>query len=308
MKNLINSQDLTKIELEKLFVLSDKMNKRQKKYDDSLKGFVIATLFYEPSTRTRLSFESAIQKLGAGLISTENAKESGSAKKGETLEDTIKIIQGYADMIILRHFDNDSSDRALKVASVPIINAGAGNGEHPPQGLLDIYTIRQYKKEINNTSIAIIGDLKNGRTVHSLIKLLCLYENITFYGFSVKGLELPKNYIEYIESHNAKYFICKDFSEIPSDVNFIYQTRIQTERLENKNFSIEDIILNKERFSRFSENTYIMHPLPRTNEISTDLDDDKRSIYFKQAHNGIPTKMALIYSIIKDFYKNKKHF
>ncbi len=308
MKNLINSEDLNLNEIEKLFLLADKMNKKQKKYDESLKGFVIATLFYEPSTRTRLSFESAIQKLGAGLISTENAKESGSAKKGESLEDTIRIIQGYADMIILRHFDNDSSEIALKVASVPIINAGSGNGEHPPQGLLDLYTIRQYKKEIDNTTIAIIGDLKNSRTVHSLIKLLCLYKNITIYGLSIKGLELPQKYVEYINNHNSKFIICKSFSEIPSSVNFIYQTRIQIERIENKNLSIEDIILNKERFSRFSQNTFIMHPLPRLNEISTDLDDDKRSIYFQQAHNGIPTKMALIYSIIKDFYKNKKHF
>ena len=302
MKNFISTENITHDELEKLFRLADDIKSNKKKYADVLKGYVIATLFYEPSTRTRLSFESSIQRLGAGLISTENAKENASAKKGESLEDTIRIIQGYADMIVLRHFENDSSERAIRVATVPIINAGAGGGEHPTQGLLDIYTIREYKGKVDGTSVAIMGDLKYGRTAHSMIKLLSLYKDITVYGFSVKGLELPQKYKDFLKEREVKYIECKSFNDIPSDVDFIYQTRVQTERLEDKNMKIEELIINKDNFARFSKHTYLLHPLPRVDEISTDLDDDERSIYFKQAHNGIPTRMALIYSIMEDFY------
>lgn len=302
MKNFISAEAVTREELEQLFTLADDIKKNKRKYQSALKGFVIATIFYEPSTRTRLSFESAIQRLGAGSISTENAQENASAKKGESLEDTIRIVQGYADMIVLRHFENNSAERAVKVASVPIINAGAGGGEHPTQGLLDIYTIREYKGSVDGTKIAIMGDLKYGRTAHSMIKLLSLYNDITVYGFSVKGLELPHKYKDFLEERNVKYIECKSFDDIPSEVDFIYQTRVQTERLEEHNMKIEEMILTKRNFARFSADTYILHPLPRVDEISTDLDDDERSIYFKQAHNGIPTRMALIYSIMKDFY------
>ena len=302
MNNFISTENITHDELERLFELADNIKVNKKKYADTLKGFVIATLFYEPSTRTRLSFESSIQRLGAGLISTENARENASAKKGESLEDTIKIIQGYADMIVLRHFENDSSERAVKVATVPIINAGAGGGEHPTQGLLDIYTIREYKGKIDGTRIAIMGDLKYGRTAHSMIKLLSLYKDITVYGFSVKGLELPQKYKDFLNERNVKYIECNTFNDIPNDIDFIYQTRVQMERLEDKNMKIEEIIINKKNFAHFSKNTYLLHPLPRIDEISTDVDDDERSIYFKQAHNGVPIRMALIYSIMSEYY------
>lgn len=208
-------------------------------------------------------------------------------------------------MIILRHFDNDSSERAVKVANVPIINAGAGGGEHPTQGLLDVYTIREYHNGIDGTKIAIMGDLKYGRTVHSMIKLLSLYDNIVVYGCSVKGLELPDRYKKFLQERNVQYIECQKFEVIPSDVDFIYQTRVQKERLEEKNLIIEETIINKEKFARFSNHTYLLHPLPRVDEISTDLDDDNRAIFFKQAHNGIPTRMALIYSLMKEWYSIK---
>lgn len=208
-------------------------------------------------------------------------------------------------MIVLRHFDNNSSERALKVAKVPIINAGAGGGEHPTQGLLDVYTIREYHNGINGTKIAIMGDLKYGRTAHSMIKLLSLYKDIVVYGYSVKGLELPDKYKDYLEERNVKYIECKKFEDIPADIDFIYQTRVQTERLEEKNLTIEETIINKEKFARFSKHTYLLHPLPRIDEISTDLDDDERCIFFNQAHNGIPTRMALIYTIMKEWYNVK---
>ena len=302
MKNFISAEYVTHDELEQLFTLADDIKRNKGKYQNALKGYVIATLFYEPSTRTRLSFESAIQRLGASLISTENARENASAKKGESLEDTIKIVSGYADMIVMRHFENDSSERAAKVATVPIINAGAGGGEHPTQGLLDIYTVREYKGKVDGTKIAIMGDLKYGRTAHSMIKLLSLYKDITVYGYSVKGLELPQKYKDFLKSRNVKYVECKTFNDIPSDIDFIYQTRVQLERLEEKDLKIEETILTKQKFARFSKHTYLLHPLPRVEEISTDLDDDERSIYFKQAHNGIPTRMALIYTLMKERY------
>ena len=305
MKNFISASQITKQELDRIFALTDDIIKHRKKYSNSLKGYIIATLFFEPSTRTRLSFESASLRLGTGLISTENAKENASARKGESLEDTIRIVQGYADMIILRHSDNDTAERAVKVANVPIINAGSGGGEHPTQALLDLYTIRKYKGKIDNTKIAILGDLKYGRTAHSLIKLLSLYDSITIYGLSVRGLELQYEYKDFLKKNNITYIECETLEEIPCDVDFIYQTRVQKERLEDKNLKIKEIILNKSNFARFSEKTYLLHPLPRVNEISTDLDNDKRCVFFDQAHNGLYTRMALILTLFKDFYNKK---
>ena len=305
MLNFISADNISRQELENLFSVTDDIKINRQKYSKSLNGYVIATLFFEPSTRTRLSFESAILRLGAGLISTENALENASSKKGESLEDTIKIVQGYADMIVIRHHENNSSQRAVGVAKVPIINAGAGGGEHPTQALLDVYTIKEQKGKVDGTQIAIMGDLKYGRTAHSLIKLLSLYDNIKIFGNSVKGLELPLQYKEFLKEKQVEYVECSSLNDIPSDIDFIYQTRVQMERLEDKNLIVNPIILNKETFARFSSNTYILHPLPRVDEISTELDDDYRSLYFHQAHNGVPTRMALIYSIMKDFYSLK---
>ena len=305
MKNFISASQITRVELDKIFALTDNIIKHRKKYSNALKGYVIATLFFEPSTRTRLSFESASQRLGAGLISTENAKENASARKGESLEDTIRIVQGYADMIILRHCENDAAERAAKVASVPIINAGAGGGEHPTQSLLDLYTIRKYKGIIDGSKIAILGDLKYGRTAHSLIKLVNLYNNITVYGLPIDGLELQDEYKNLLKNNNNAFIECKTLDDIPCDVDFIYQTRVQKERLEDKNLKIKEIILNKANFARFSEKTYLLHPLPRVNEISTDLDDDKRCVFFNQAHYGLYTRMALILTLFKEFYNKK---
>ena len=302
MKNFITAEKITRGELEDIYTIADDIKRDKNKYRTALSGYVIATLFYEPSTRTRLSFESSIQRLGAAVISTENARENASAKKGESLEDTIRIVQGYSDMIILRHFDVHSAECALSVAKVPIINAGSGGGEHPTQGLLDIYTIREYRGKVDGTSIAVMGDLKYGRTAHSMLKLISLYDGITVYGFSVKGLELPDYYKDFLAAKKVKYIECKAFTDIPTDVNFIYQTRVQTERIEDADLKIEEMILNKENFARFSDSTYLLHPLPRVDEIASDLDDDKRSVYFNQAHNGIPTRMALIYYIFNDFY------
>ena len=296
MKNLISCDQFTKENLKEIFDLADVVRANPKKYMNALDGKVITTLFFEPSTRTRLSFETAVVRLGAKLVSTENGKSNSSSTKGETLEDTIKVVTGYTDGIIMRHSFNDEAERAQKVATVPVINAGSGKGEHPTQSLLDAYTIRREKGRLNNLKIAILGDLINGRTIHSLIKLFGLYDNIEFYALSKENLALPDKYVKIIEDSGNKYFKCNNFSDIPKDVDVMYHTRIQAERCD-EDLGKEEFIINKEILNQFSEDTIVMHPLPRVDEISTDIDDDKRAKYFEQAHNGMWVRMALLLKI-----------
>lgn len=298
MKHLISTEALDKSELESLFALADEIKKNPKKYSKALDGKLVATVFYEPSTRTRCSFESAIMRLGGGVISTENARENASVNKGESLEDTIKILMGYVDAIVIRHFENDSSERAVAVSSVPIINAGSGSSQHPTQAILDVYTIREIKGTLDGISIAIMGDLKYGRTANSAVRLLSLYKDIKVYGFSPKGLELEQKYIEFLENRGIKYIAVDRFEDIPSDIDVIYQTRVQRERLPDKSVCVEEFSITKETLKKLSADTLIMHPLPRNNEISADVDDDPRAVYFRQAHNGIPTRMAVLLTVL----------
>lgn len=298
MKNLISCEQFTKENLKEIFDLADVVKANPKKYMNALDGKVVTTLFFEPSTRTRLSFETAVVRLGAKLVSTENGKSNSSSTKGESLEDTIKVVTGYTDAIIMRHSFNDAAERAQKVATVPVINAGSGKGEHPTQSLLDAYTIRREKGRLNNLKIALLGDLINGRTIHSLIKLFGLYDNIEFYALSKENLALPEKYVKIIEDSGNKYFKCNSFSDIPRDVDVMYHTRIQAERCD-EDLGKEEFIINKEILDQFSENTIVMHPLPRVDEISTDIDDDKRAKYFEQAHNGMWVRMALLLKIFE---------
>lgn len=298
MKNVISCDQFTKESLKELFDLADVVRANPEKYKNALEGKVVTTLFFEPSTRTRLSFETAIVRLGARLVSTENGKNSSSSTKGESLEDTIKVVAGYTDAIVMRHSCNEAAERAANVSSVPIINAGSGKGEHPTQSLLDAYTIRREKGKLDNLKIAILGDLVNGRTIHSLIKLFGLYENIEFYALSKECLKLPEKYVKIIEETGNKYIKCESFDDIPRDVDVMYHTRIQAERCE-ENLGREDFIINKEVLSKFSDNTIIMHPLPRVDEISDDIDDDKRAKYFEQAHNGMWVRMALLLKVLE---------
>ena len=293
MYNVVTAEQFTKKELDEIFNLAMKIKKNPKKYSKKLNGKIVAVMFYEPSTRTRLSFETAILKLGGQIIGTENASANSSSKKGETIEDTIKILQGYADAIVIRHEAEDSSKKAVSVANVPILNAGAGKGEHPTQALLDMYTIKDKRGDLNGVKVAILGDLKYGRTIHSLIKLLSLYDNVEIYGLSKEAFSLPKEYVEFLKNRNINYKICKSFDEIPKDVDVLYHTRIQSERFEG-DFGKEEFIINKETLNKFSENTIVMHPLPRNEEISEDIDDDPRAMYFKQAVNGLYVRMALL--------------
>lgn len=298
MKNVISCEQFTREDLKEIFDLADVVRANPKKYINALDGKVIATLFFEPSTRTRLSFETAIQRLGAKLISTENARENSSSTKGEILEDTIRVVEGYADAIVMRHSFNDAAERASKISSVPIVNAGSGKGEHPTQSLLDAYTIRREKGRLDSLKIAILGDLVNGRTIHSLIKLFGLYDNVEFYGLSKKNLALPEEYVKIIEERGNKYIMCSSFSDIPNDVDVMYHTRIQAERSDT-DLGIEEFVIDKNILNQFSEDTIVMHPLPRVNEISTDVDSDKRAMYFDQAHNGMWIRMALLLKVFE---------
>ncbi|GHV17583.1 aspartate carbamoyltransferase [Clostridia bacterium] len=298
MRNLIYADQLSREDLERLCTLADEIRANPKDYARVLDGKIVATIFYEPSTRTRLSFESAILRLGARVISTENASENSSGRKGETVEDTIRTVESYADAIVMRHSDEESSQNAARVASVPIINAGAGKSEHPTQALLDIYTLRNYLGKIDGISVVMLGDLLYGRTTHSLIRLLSLYKDITIYALSDERLELPEEYIELMKERNMKYVKCNSFDDIPHDINVFYQTRIQKERIPDGGADLKTCDLTTEIMKQFSDDSIIMHPLPRNDEISIDLDEDKRAVFFEQAKNGLYARMALLYDIL----------
>ena len=298
MRHVLSCEQFNREEIDSLFKLTDHIRENEKAYDGSISDKVVATLFYEPSTRTRLSFEAAILRLGGKNISTENAQEMSSAIKGESLEDTIRVAHAYADAIIMRHPEIDSATRAAAASNVPVINAGAGSGEHPTQALLDAYTIYKNKGKLDGISVAILGDLLYGRTIHSLIKLLSLYENITIYGLSIPSLALSDDYIKYIEDRGVKYVKVESLKELPSDLDIIYQTRTQTERFENTGIKAEEIIINTEIMKHFGPDTLILHPLPRRHEICPEVDNDPRAKYFEQSLNGMYVRMGLLYEIL----------
>ncbi len=258
---------------------------------------IIATLFYEPSTRTRLSFEAAIQKLGGLVITTESASHFSSAIKGETLEDTIRIIGGYADAIVLRHFDEGAANRAAKVSSVPIINAGDGKGEHPTQALLDLYTIWKEQGRTNELSIGLIGDLLNGRTIHSLIYLLALYPKNRIFLIAPQRLALPDNYLNHLAKQGVEFIVEENLNSVLGQLDVLYMTRIQKERFESVS-EYEELkdyfVLDYESLKKIKKEAVIMHPLPRVTEIDPSVDTDPRAAYFRQAKNGLYVRMALL--------------
>jgi aspartate carbamoyltransferase catalytic subunit len=298
LKHIISvSQFLDKNLLEDLFALTSSLEAKdaQKKLPKKLQNLVFATLFYEPSTRTRLSFEVAIQKLGGLVVSTENASNFSSAIKGETLEDSIKIVGNYADSIILRHSHNGAAELAAKVSSVPIINAGDGTGEHPTQALLDIYTIKKELGRLTGLKVALVGDLLNGRTVHSLIPLLSLYKN-RLYLVSPKNLKLPQSMKEDLRKKGIDFAESEKLNML-NEIDVLYLTRVQKERFkgEKEYLKVKDsFVIDNKVLKDLSKKAIIMHPLPRVNEISKEVDNDKRAAYFRQAKNGLYIRMALL--------------
>jgi len=261
----------------------------------------MAAVFYEPSTRTRFSFESAMKKLGGDVITTESAGHFSSAIKGESLSDSIRIISGYADVIVLRHPRRGSAKLASQVSSVPVINAGDGTGEHPTQALLDIYTIEKELGRLDNISVAMVGDLLNGRTIHSLLILLSLYENIRFYFVAPSQLALPDEYQQYLKKKRIEFMEVQDIHEVLDKVDVLYMTRVQKERFKS-DYDYQQLknayILDTSTLKRLKNTAIIMHPLPRVSEISLEVDMDKRAAYFRQAKNGLYIRMALLQMIL----------
>ncbi|QQG38674.1 MAG: aspartate carbamoyltransferase [Candidatus Woesearchaeota archaeon] len=312
LKHIISTkQFLDTSILENLFLVANQMENedKNKKIKQTLKGKILASLFYEPSTRTRFSFEVAIQKLGGKVITTESASHFSSVTKGESLQDTIKILQEYADVIILRHNKEGSAQIAADVSSVPIINAGDGAGEHPTQALLDIYTIKKEKGKINDLNIALVGDLLYGRTVHSLLNLLSLYSAIKIYLVSPPELKLPQKYKDVLIQENIQFEEVEDIKKILNKIDVIYVTRIQRERfLSQKEYEQVkgSYIINKEVIKSLKEDAIIMHPLPRVDEISPEVDDDKRAAYFRQARNGLYLRMALLHMLFNGELKQRR--
>ena len=262
-----------------------------------LKGKVLASVFYEASTRTRFSFESAMLKLGGTVIGTESASHFSSVTKGESLPDTITIIGGYADVIVLRHPETGSAALAASVSSVPVINAGDGTGEHPTQALLDLYTIQKECGRLDHLTVAVVGDLKYGRTVHSLLLLLAHHEDITVFLVSPPELQLPRSLIELFQDKKVFFTETTDLQGVLGQADVLYVTRIQKERftdLAEYDRVKEAYILTPALVQQMKNDAIIMHPLPRVIEISPEVDADKRAAYFRQARNGLYIRMALL--------------
>lgn len=266
---------------------------------DILSGKLVGTLFFEPSTRTRLSFETAVQRLGGKIIGFADASCS-SVSKGETLKDTIKIVNNYVDLIIMRHPLEGSARYASTISSVPIINAGDGANQHPSQTLLDLYSIRKTQGTLENLNIFMIGDLKYGRTVHSLIMAMSHFSP-TFYFISPEALKMPVEYKFYLHSQGIKFFEYPDFSDIIHEADIIYMTRVQKERFsdpieyeKNKNA----YILNNDMLQDTKPTVRVLHPLPRINEIDTDVDNNPKAYYFTQALNGMYVRQAIIAKVL----------
>lgn len=297
MKNLIDIKDLTIEEIEELIQVAKDIMQNPEKYLDKCKHKKLATLFFEPSTRTRLSFESAMMELGGNVIGFSSASSS-SASKGESVSDTIRVVGCYSDIIAMRHPKEGAPLVASLKSTVPIINAGDGGHNHPTQTLTDLLTISCKKNRLDNLTIGLCGDLKFGRTVHSLIEAMARYNNIKFVLISPEELKIPeyvkeKNKIDYIETN--------DIEEHMDKLDILYMTRVQKERFFNEEDYIrlkDYYILDKNKLEKAKSDLCIMHPLPRVNEISTEVDDDPRACYFEQVRCGKYIRMALILKLL----------
>lgn len=293
-KHLISTKQLTRADTEEILRVAADMEKILKKgTSDLLKGKILASLFYEPSTRTRLSFETAMLRLGGEIITADGFQFS-SLYKGETIEDTMDMISQYADIIAMRHPEQGSAEKAISTSKVPFINAGDGPGQHPTQALLDLYTIKKECKNIDGVSIAMVGDLRYGRTVHSLSYLLGLYKDIQFTFISPAELTMPEKVTSYLKERGISYTETDDIKKgLECDV--LYMTRVQQERFTDK-AEYERLKLKYVLTGSMvkGKKAVIMHPLPRVGEISTDVDDLPNAAYFRQAGNGVPVRMALL--------------
>jgi aspartate carbamoyltransferase catalytic subunit len=296
-KSLISINDYSPEEYYKIIELAEEFEKNPNQR--ILENHVIASLFFEPSTRTRLSFESAINRLGGRIIGFSEASNS-SVAKGESLADTIKTVSKYCDLIIMRHPIEGSAKWASEVSDVPIINAGDGANQHPTQCLLDLFSIKKTQGTLENLNIFFVGDLKYGRTVHSLLMAMSHFNPI-FNFISPENLKLPEEYKHYLDNKGIKYYEHDEFTDIISEADIVYVTRVQKERFLDP-MEYEKVknayVLKRSMLKNTKDNLKILHPLPRVNEIDTDVDEDEKAYYFQQALNGVYTRMAIITSIL----------
>ena len=302
MRHLISMKDIGKDEILEILEEAKRMEEllNTKRPLKLLEGKILATVFYEPSTRTRLSFETAMKRLGGDVITMTDLKSS-SVAKGESLIDTIRVISGYADIVVLRHPNEGAARLASEYSQVPIINAGDGSNQHPTQTLLDLYTIMREIGKIDGIKIAFVGDLKYGRTVHSLVYALSLFDDVEMYFVSPKELKMPRDIIEDLKSKNIKFYEKESLDDLDEDVDVLYVTRIQKERFPDPNeyekvkgsYRIKREYVEGKKF-------IIMHPLPRVDEIDYDVDDLPQAKYFRQSFYGIPVRMAILKKLIED--------
>lgn len=301
MRDLINILDLSTEEIDSLIERAKDIKKDRSKYSEVCKNKILATLFFEPSTRTRLSFESAMLSLGGNTLGFADSSSS-SASKGESVADTVSVVSGYVDIIAMRHPKEGAPIVAAKHSLVPVINAGDGGHYHPTQTLTDLMTIHEEKGSFDNLTVGFCGDLKFGRTVHSLIGAMSRYKNIKFVLISPDELKLP-SFVkqEYIKDKGIEYVQCTSLDEVIGELDILYMTRVQKERFFNEEDYLrlrDSYILTEDKLKNARDDMCILHPLPRVNEISTAVDGDPRACYFKQAHNGRFVRMALIMKLL----------
>ena len=309
MRNLLDIMDLSVEELDELVKTAVDIADNPEKYAECCKHKKLATLFFEPSTRTRLSFEAAMLELGGSVIGFSEASSS-SAAKGESVADTVRVVENYADIIAMRHPKEGAPLVAIRNAHIPVINAGDGGHNHPTQTLADLLTIYREKGSFNNLTIGLCGDLKYGRTVHSLVNAMSRYEGTKFVFISPEELKMPKYLItDVLEKKNIPYKETADLENAIPSLDILYMTRIQRERFsdpEEYERLKNSYVLNAEKMKPAKEDMIVMHPLPRVNEISVDVDSDKRAVYFKQTLNGKHMRMALILKLLEEAKKESK--
>jgi aspartate carbamoyltransferase catalytic subunit len=305
LKHVYEAQQFDRELLERVFSIADQMKadlaSGGRHFARSLEGKIMAALFYEPSTRTRFSFESAMLRLGGNIITTENAREFSSAAKGESLYDSTRVMNGYADVIVMRHHEAGSAKKAADVSAIPVINAGDGSGQHPTQALLDMYTIKDNFDSIDGLRIAMVGDLKYGRTVRSLAYLLSKYDRVEIRFIAPPVCAMEQDIKDHLDENQIPWEEKTDLNQVLPHVDCVYMTRIQKERFihpEDYEKAIGKYILTPENVRTMKPESIIMHPLPRLHEIRQAVDEDPRAKYFEQAINGLYIRMALLYLLL----------
>lgn len=300
MKHIVAVEQFERAWIEDSFASADRM-RDVTAVDSLLRGKILATLFYEPSTRTRLSFESAMLRLDGQVISTENAHEFSSAIKGETVEDTVRIVAGYADSIVIRHFERGAAQRAANASPVPIINGGDGPGEHPTQALLDLYTIQNELGQIDDLKVALVGDLRFGRAARSLALLFRKTRNTELVFVAPDAVPMGDDIKLALDAAGIAWREEPNLAKAMAEVDVVYQTRIQRERFATPDEYLEAqgiYVITPELMANLRESSIVMHPLPRVDEITQEVDEDYRAAYFRQAQNGVFVRMALLHELI----------